>query len=194
MVEVFLLILGFFSTLTTSTGGERATIGLGGGDILTGTGSICCLDEILEVLSLGGAGESTSPSLLGTRLGGGDGLGATSTGTSAAFLSFDDRLKRRGNRDGDLVGDLGGDFVDVGGDLGSDFGESGGGDCGDVFSTVGDEGGDFEDRFISRIGGESSFFGDFSAAFFFSFLSSFNRFETSANITPFSFPYHQYSF
>jgi hypothetical protein len=115
--------LGFLWTLTDSTGGERATTGLGGGDLRA---EIWCADEIFDVSSLGGAGESISPSVLGILRPGEEGLRVTWTGISTDFFSLDDRLNKRGSLDGDLVGDLGGDLVDVGGDLGGDFGDSGG--------------------------------------------------------------------
>jgi len=112
--------LGFTSFWTASTTGVCVTTALGGGDICTDISSKFCLDDILDVLSLTGAGESTPPSLFRIRRG--EGLGAISTGISTEFFSLDARLNNFGRRDGEL----GGDFVDVGGDAGGDFGDTGG--------------------------------------------------------------------
>ena len=119
MSETRRLGLGFTSLWTASTTGVCGTTALGG-DICTDIGSKFCLEEILDVLSLTGAGESISPSLFRIRRG--EGLGAISTGISTEFFSLDARLNNFGRREGEL----GGDFVEVGGDAGGDFGDTGG--------------------------------------------------------------------
>lgn len=53
-------------------------------------------------------------------------MAAVSIGISTDFFSFEERRNKRGSREGDLVGERGGDFVDVGGEMGGDFGVCGG--------------------------------------------------------------------
>ena len=95
-----------------------------GGEARKEIASVGCLAEILEVLSLGGTGESISPLLEGNSRR--DRLGAALAENSTDFFSLEERLNKRGNREGDLVGDLGGDLVDVGGEMSCDFGVCGG--------------------------------------------------------------------